>query len=88
MHRQIIVRLIIDIFILIVVISGWWQISLLFAIAGLLFLPHFLEIIFFGIMFDALFGYHISLGIAGYIGTIFSIFSYLIIDWLKSLLRR
>ncbi len=81
-------RFIVDIIIFVLVISAWWHIALLISIIGLIAFPYFIEIIIFGIIFDALFGYSQSLGISGYIGTLSSILIFLAIFWLNKALRR
>jgi hypothetical protein len=81
-------RFIVDIIIFVAVISAWWHVALLISIIGLIAFPYFIEIIIFGIIFDALFGYSQSLGISGYIGTLSSILIFLVIFWLNKTLRR
>jgi hypothetical protein len=88
MNKLIITRIVIDFIILISVISGWWHIALIISMISLMFFPFFIEMIIFGIIFDALFGYNQSLGISKYAGTILSVSIFLIIYWLQNTLRR
>lgn len=88
MNKLIIMRIVIDFIILISIISGWWHVALLISLVSFMFFPFFLEIIIFGIIFDALFGYNQSLGISKYVGTILSVSIFLIIYWLQNTLRR
>jgi len=81
-------RIIVNIIIFVAVVSAWWHVALLISIIGTIIFPYFIEIIIFGIMFDALFGYSQSLGIYGYIGTISSVLIFLVIFWVNKTLRR
>ena len=70
------------------VIYGWWVVALIFSLIAILYFNNFIEIIIFGLIFDALFGFNENLGIFGFVGLIYSVSIYLIFYWLKKILRK
>ncbi len=88
MNKILIIRIILDLFLLLAVISGWWIVALTVCIFSLFYFKNFFEILIFGVIFDALFGFNENLGYLGYIGTIVTVTTYIIFRWLKTILRR
>lgn len=56
MSKNILLRLMIDIFVFGMIIFGYWWIGWILLIVLLFFIPLYLEIIFFGVLYDALYG--------------------------------
>lgn len=77
-----------NLFILILIIFGWWHIALVGAIFGLLKFRSYIEIIFFGLIYDSLFHMTSGTGALKYIGTIIGISAYIIYFLIKGALRR
>lgn len=81
-------RLVIGLVILFFVIHGWWFVALPISVVYSFFVFHYYEIIFFGIVYDSLFGY---VGVAdfwkGYIGTIVSVALFFLIFFIKRWVR-
>ncbi len=83
MKSKYIVRILLDIFIIITIFSGWWPIALILGIVGACLHRSFIEIIIAGIVYDALFGMVAGMGIYGYIGTCISVIVYTAITYGK-----
>jgi len=81
------IRIILDIAIFISVIQGWWIPALALSAFGSWYFPYYFEIILAGIGFDALFGMVNTMGIQGYFGSIISISIFLIMYFLKKIMR-
>ncbi len=81
-------RILIDLVLLLSVIYGWWVVAVVVSLVAILYFNNFFELIIFGLIFDALFGFNENLGIFGFAGLIFSVSVYLIFYWLKKILRK
>jgi hypothetical protein len=88
MRNEILQRLLLVILILLAVILGWWHIAIILGIIGCLSQKLFLEFIFAGIVFDALFGHSEYTSLNNHLGTIISLVLFVIIFGLKKVLRR
>ena len=73
MNKQITIRILIDLLIVVSILNGWWFIALPLGLIGAWFFPYFVEIIVAGIGYDSLFGYGSVSGAWGYAGMIVSI---------------
>ncbi len=80
-------RILIDLVVFISIIHGWWFIALPVVILVGWFFPFFIELLIAGIMYDALFGFTPSLGIAGYQGTISAAVLFVALFILKKVMR-
>ncbi len=81
-------RILIDLVLLLSVIYGWWVVAVVVSLVAILYFNNFFELIIFGLIFDALFGFNENLGIFGFAGLIYSVSVYLIFYWLKKVLRK
>jgi len=81
-------RILIDIVLLLAVIYGWWVVAIIFSLIAIAYFQNFIELIIFGLIFDALFGFNENLGVFGFAGVIYSVSIYLIFFWLKKILRK
>ena len=81
-------RVLVGILILFAVIYGWWLVVVILSLFALVNYRNYIEIIFFGIIFDALFGFNDNLGIFGYVGIIYSVSMYIIFWWLQKVIRK
>ncbi len=88
MNKKLLSRIIVDVLLLTSVIYGWWIVVLVVSLACLLFFMNYIEIVIFGILFDAIFGNNQNLGIYGYLGTIVSFAIFGIFYGLNLVLRK
>lgn len=88
MRNKILTRILVDVFFLISVIYGWWLVAIIFSLFSIVYFRNYIELIIFGLIFDALFGFNENLGIFGYVGLIYSVSIYLLFHWLGKILRK
>jgi hypothetical protein len=88
MRNIILIRLLLIILILLAVILGWWHIAIILGMIGCLSQKLFLEFIVGGIVFDALYGHSESASLNNHLGIIISLVLFVVIYWLKKVLRR
>jgi hypothetical protein len=88
MSKNLLFRILLDLIVLLMVMHGWWLVSVILLFLGIIYFNNFFEIIIFGLIFDAMFGFDSNLGIFGYIGTIFSVITYCVFYFLKTVLRK
>ncbi len=88
MENNFVLRIIFDLLLLVLIISGLWYIALIIGIVSVWRFSYFIELMIFGILFDSLFGYSQELGIYGYGGTVVSIILFILINLFKNVLRR
>jgi hypothetical protein len=88
MNKNFFARIIVDLLLFVSVIYGWWVVVLVVSLTCLILFANFIEIIIFGILFDALFGNNQNLGIYGYLGTIVSVAIFGAFSGLNLVLRK
>jgi len=81
-------RIIIDIILAATVLSGWWVVTIILGMVGSMIFPTFIECIFAGIFFDALYGFARGAGYSAYLGSAISLVIFLGTITLKQVIRR
>ena len=82
------IRIFLDILVFAFIINAWWFIALPIALVCAWFFSYYLELIIAGIAYDSLFGMVGIMGIWGYGGTIISLTLFLVVVFLKKVMRR
>lgn len=80
-------RILLDIFLLFIILHGWWFIALPLGILGLWKFNQYWEIILLGFIYDSLFNFNSELGVLSYTGSILTVLLYLILILLKKISR-
>ena len=70
------------------IIFGWWHIALILGLYGLVRNVFFVELVIFGVIYDALFRMTADTGIDGYIGTIVTLVFFVIYSVIKGTIRK
>ena len=88
MNKKITVRIVLDIFLAISVLNGWWFLAIPLGLVGVYAYPYFIEIIIAGIAYDSLFGLIPGMGMRAYAGTVITIMSIVIVSLIKKVVRK
>lgn len=88
MRKDILIRIILDLLILVSVVEGFWFVALPLAVIGCWNFSYFIEMLLAGMIYDALFGLIPETSFASYYGSIFSLVIFLIIIQLKKVVRN
>jgi hypothetical protein len=80
-------RIAVDVILFASILNGWWFIAMPLVILVGWFFPFFIELLIAGVMYDALFGFTPSLGIAAYQGTISAAILFIALFILKKVMR-
>jgi hypothetical protein len=82
------VRIFLDILIFLSLIKGWWILALIFVFIALFAVSNFLEIIFFGMMYDAIFGIRSISYLSSHTAIIVSLVLYIGAYYMRSIIRK
>lgn len=82
------VRIFLDILIFLSLIKGWWILALVFVIFGLFLFSNFWEIIFWGIMYDSVFGIRSISYLSSHTAIIVSLVLYIGAYYMRSIIRK
>ncbi len=88
MNFYFIFRLVVNILLLFAIINGWWFFAIPLVVIGFWSQYFYIEGLLAGVFFDGLFGMTSSLKLWGYIGTIVSVFIWVLIKILKKVTRK
>lgn len=80
------IRIIVGIVMLFLVANGWWTVALPIAIVAVWFFGNYIEILFLGISYDALFGFA-GEGLYSFIGTSVAFVAYISVRLARTLVR-
>ena len=87
MHKDIKLRIALDVILGIFIILGWWYVALPIAIVGAWVFPRFAELIVLAVLHDALYGMSNEFGIWGWMYSFVAVIVTVVIGYLKGLIK-
>ncbi|MFA6432437.1 MAG: hypothetical protein WCV82_01300 [Candidatus Paceibacterota bacterium] len=81
-------RVLLDIFLLILTLFGYWYVALPIALLSAWSFPFYVELVIMGFVYDALFGMGRGLGVWGYLALFITVVLFAAISFLKVIIRK